>query len=201
MAVITLSSFFTEPLGKTGQSGPVVQVPSIQIPGKKPGPPGRVIMLYGIKDALATLQKARQEAHKNGRVLIRVDADVEIGKPMVGKLDLTDLETTRILNVSRLIAATSEAVAETILAPGEPYSDPGTLLGNDPRRLDQIFNSPAFSDIAVIVWPAPLPNLRLPDGRPKTIQLAAVRSANLIQNPIVRNYDGEIKTIKFEEIR
>lgn len=201
MAFITLSSFFTEPLGKRGQSGAVARVPSIQIPGMKPGPSGRVIMLYGIKDSLATLQKARQEAHKNGRVLIRVDADVEIGEPLVGKLDMQDLATTRILNVSRLIAATSEVVAETILAPGEPYFDPGTVLGNDPRRLDLIFNSPAFSDIAVIVWPAPLPNLRLPDGRPKTVQLAAVRGANLIQNPIVRNYDGVIDNIIFEPIK
>lgn len=198
MSAVTLSSFFTEPIGKAGKSGPIVRVPSVQIPGGKPGPEGRVVMLYGIKDALASLQQARLTAHKNGHVLVRVDADVEIGEPFVGKLGMEDLANTHIMNISRLIAATAESVARTIALPGEKLEDPGVLIGKDPRRLDLIFNSPAFKEIAVIVWPAPVPNIRRPDGKNKTLQLAAVRSSSLIKNPVVRNYDGKIESIIFE---
>jgi hypothetical protein len=103
----------------------------------------------------------------------------------VGKVGFGELAKTRFLNINRTKAEVASEIVSIINAKeGTEYEKVYDAVGEDPSRLDSIFEDERFKHLRTIVWSAPLSeNAKLFDS----IQLGAVK-VDEINSVEVKNY-------------
>ncbi|MCP3945002.1 MAG: hypothetical protein GY710_26490 [Desulfobacteraceae bacterium] len=174
-----------------GDSTPPV-IETIKIPmGKKP-PAHRLICLYG--KPLNALSRIRKNAIKENKKIYRVEIDVARGESIKGNTTLDNVGTTQIMVLERLDAKLNKAVTAILLQDGDnfEFENPNYIIGQDPDRLNLIWNDPRFSHLSIIVWSAPISK-----EKPSYEKRAALKSLDLIVKKYILNYVGDPEKVKF----
>lgn len=199
MATITLTTYTNVPPG----TGKIEVIPSITVPlikNKERLPSHSAFAMYGTKDSLAMLKRARIRGRLEGKDTYRIDLMIDIGEAVVGKLTLEDLSKTGFMNLQRISAPVAKVIFDLIYDPDiedidrvikgrSSAVDVLKIVGKFPYLLDRVWEDSRFKHLGIIVWPAPTSGKKLLDGSDPVEQIAAIKP-ECIGEIKIHNFDG-----------
>lgn len=156
MTTVSLISYFTFPEASKPKE---VTLDSVKLPVK--GPQTGLITLYGFRDSLEELSKARLEADAQRMQFATVDIQVEAGIVPQGNTSLESLEKSNFLNVRRINKDVEKKIAfywmkylkDDGINPADVDFRHGNHLMTYNRYYDRLRTEPEFSHIDMIAFP------------------------------------------------
>jgi len=208
LATITLTSYINVPSG----TKKIDVIPSIKVPliaNKEQLPSGCTFAMYGTKDSLAMLKRARTKGREQGDDTYRIDLLVEIGEAIAGKATMESLAKTRFLNLQRISAPVAKIIIDlvydenivglTSLVKGRSDAvDVLKIVGKYPYLLDRVWEDSRFKHLGLIVWPAPSVGKKLLDGSDPIEQVTAIKPESISEIKI-HNFDGTWENATIEK--
>lgn len=163
-------------------------VKSIKLGGGKRTPPKRHLALYGNTEAMQVLQAERIAAMKEGKAIVRVTIDVDVGKSQSARTSLDSLKEAMFLNLGRTVLDLDKIILDILDAPSSLPRDPVAILQEHPSWVNKIWDDRRFRHLKVICWTTDLSNGIL-------APVAAIRSPRVVSDVINRNTTAPLKLV------